>query len=260
MNFQAVLKYSGKVQDVLEYQDDRDIVREMKLAHKRWASEYDKIVSAFWRPGDDIGIVCRRIWEYLKSLKYKRETEYFQTVKSPGAIVRDDAPGGRDCKHFSLFAAGVLDAIRRRMGKKADFRWFFLFVSNRRFDYPTHVLIEVDTGGEKIYLDAVEKSFNFRRNWFYQEKVNAMLSRVSGLSGVCGCSDSPSAENSSGGGYLPAAPATVPDAAFQTGLSQPVTITAKKPVLAGLNWLEIILLAGVAVGAIYAVNKKGKNG
>lgn len=243
--------YRGHIKDVVDFQDETDIINEMLNAHRRWASEYDKISDYFLK--SDLYATCEALWEFLKSLPYKVESEELQTVKSPAAILTDDAAGGRDCKHYSLFAAGVLDSLRRK--GRLDCDWCFLFASTREH-YPTHVLVMVEYP-EVIYLDAVEKSFDYeRKNFIFTQKVNSMLASVSGLTKIgCDCDTSQSSSSSQNSGYLPIQPGSG-DIAFSTGLSNPVTITAPKK--AGFTWWEILLLLGGAAGLMYALFSDNK--
>lgn len=270
MNRQSVLRYltpvQGIEQDVVDFQDAHDIIREIKRCHQEWVNEYDKVAWMFWRGNP--WKTCYEIWKFIKdNLPYRLESEYLQTVKSPAAILDyEKVPGGIDCKHYSLFSAGIIDALKRQ-GKPLD--WSFVFVSTRPSDYPTHVFVEcIGPNGDPIWLDGVEKSFNFKgRKYFYFKKIkiNTMLKSISGL-GVMGCTSCSDVQQAmsikspgsgvqygGGNGYVTNPPGCDPLSDPNCTVSLPeVTIPAK----AGLSLLEKVLLIGAAVGLLFAISKR----
>lgn len=246
---QLVSRPEGKEKDVVMDQDVYDIITGMLRFHKKWAKEYDKICEIFW--AGDVRNTAFRIWSFLKDqIPYRLESDRMQTVKSPGAILLyDKMPGGTDCKHYSLFAAGVLDALKR---KGYPVKWVYRYVSYK-YDDPTvhHVFVVAKDGNTEYWIDPVLNKFNDRSKKYYyyiDKKPKSMLAEISGI-GDC---TTQYITNPSGG--------DMPGVAFSAA-SCPVTITASKSQnlgawFAGLSSIEKILLIGLLVGVAYSMIKK----
>lgn len=173
--------------EITESQSVNDIMQAIKKAHKLHAKDYDKIYQYFI--GIDEFETCENIFDFLRAnTKYFIESEEQQTVKSPAAILHEK---NIDCKNYSLFAGGVLDAINR--SGKMYIPYVYRFVSDSIFSTtPNHVFICAfpnDANGE-IWIDAIPqiKRFNDRINFFYStdKKYNTMLYSVSGVNNKIG--------------------------------------------------------------------------
>jgi len=246
-------KPSGIRRDMVMDQDAVDIINGMLRAHRKWARQYDKIYKLFI--GDNIEDICYGLWKFIKQIPYRVETENLQTVKSPQAIVwYNDVPGGIDCKHYSLFIAGVLDAMRRNGIK---IKWAYRFVSYKNGDdTPHHVFVVVwDNDGREIWIDGVLNGFDVKKGyyWFIDYKYNSMLSSISGLGDTTMYlnTQNQSAQNTC---YPTITQSSSPETAFGVQ-GCPVTITASKDRSvsdwwASLNnterWL-LIILGGIVV-------------
>jgi hypothetical protein len=92
--------------------------------------------------------------------------------------------GHGDCKHYSGFIAGVIDAVNRKTGAGID--WVYRFASYDIFDpTPVHVFIVVKDYGREIWIDPVLKKLNQRDpqpTYFIDKKIsNSMpLIRIAG--------------------------------------------------------------------------------
>lgn len=175
--------FTGKKILVINDQDTSDIIQEMKKAHKIYAADYDKISSFFWK--GNVYLTCKFLWNYLKThVKYSIEPESRQSVKSPAAIISTGIynNGMNDCKHYSLFAGGVLDSLKRK-GKKIN--WVFRFANYKLFQKtPHHVFIVVFDNNKEIWIDPVLSNFNEKKS--YINKIDKMpLYSISGI----GCQD-----------------------------------------------------------------------
>lgn len=173
--------YQGKKVLILGNQSADDIINEITLAHKKYASHYDKIAAKFWKGNlTDTG---KYIFDFLKkNVNYSIEPDRSQSVKSPASIIATGIykNGYNDCKHYSLFISGVLDALRRQ-GKKIN--WKYRFANYRWFtDEPQHVFIVADDGKNEIWIDPVLKTFNERKGYINKiDKKNPMaLYSISG--------------------------------------------------------------------------------
>lgn len=172
--------YTGRKVKLAESQSTNDIIKEILAAHKKYASDYDKIAPQFWR--GSVRTSCKYVFNFLKkNVKYKIEPDSRQSVKSPAAIIATGANGGyNDCKHYSLFFAGLLDAWKRS-GKKINFCYRF---ANYRFldNKPHHVFVVVNPGGSEIWCDAVLSSFDEKKQ--YVNKIDKKPMALYSISGV----------------------------------------------------------------------------
>ena len=110
--------FANNKQLLVDDQDTDDIISHILKAHKKYASDYDKISDYFWK-GNAVD-TSHFVFDFLKkNVVYSIEPESRQSVKSPAAILSTGAykSGGNDCKHYSLFQAGIYDSLRRK-GKK----------------------------------------------------------------------------------------------------------------------------------------------
>lgn len=161
---------------IKDRQGTADIVNEILKTHELYAADYDRIYQYF--DTGNIYETCRGIWEFLKyNLVYNAENDSEQSTKSPSAILH---PGEKiDCKHYSLFAGGVLDAIKRNEGD--TWKWNYRFVSYYPGESIGHVFVVVNDGSE-IWLDPVLTSFDQRKKYSSKlDKAPMALVRISGI-------------------------------------------------------------------------------
>lgn len=153
-----------------------DIMREVLTAHRLFSVDYDSIAADFWK--GNIYSTCENLWRFCKrSIRYKVESEGNQTTKSPAAMLTQ-AIG--DCKHYSGFIGGVLDALKRQ-GKNIN--WCYRFAAYNSWGrVPEHVFIVVKDKGREIWIDPVLKNFDekLRPSYSTDKKIN-MLTRISGI-------------------------------------------------------------------------------
>lgn len=159
-----------KNESVLIVQDQKvsDIIRQILTAHERNAHYYDAIALDF--DGKDVSEICDNLVDFIShEIKYKQEPESKQTVAIPASILTN---GYGDCKHYSSFAGGVLDALTRLTGKKID--WCYRFVSYNYFSrQPHHVFVVVFDGDEEIWIDPVPGADKHSPVWQLDKKVKA---------------------------------------------------------------------------------------
>jgi hypothetical protein len=165
-------------------QDTTDIIEAMLKTHRQYKNEYDKIAGYFWT-GSVIG-TCEKIFDFLKNnVEYRIEPDTHQTVKSPAAIIatsliKNGSLGKNDCKHYSLFFAGILDALTRQ-GKKIN--WCYRFANYKagaRTPHHVFVVVNPQTNNE-IWCDAVLDYFNEKKP--YVNKIDKKMSLYS-ISGI----------------------------------------------------------------------------
>lgn len=180
----ALPKFENKYFCLAETQSVNDIMAGIKTAHLEFAPDYDSIAGFFIRPTAEK--TAKAIFDFLKfNTIYQMESDKKQTVKSPGAILET---GKIDCKHFSLFAAGVLDAINRTGKLKIPYAYRFVS-DNILTPEPGHVFVVINPGTDnEIFIDPIPQveNFNDRITYYYStdKKIKSMLYKVSGIDPV----------------------------------------------------------------------------
>ncbi len=153
-------------------QSTGDIINAILDAHKRHAGDYAKI-SSFFNAGSNRD-TARKIYNFLKgNVKYIIEPGSKQTVKSPSAIL---AQGYGDCKHYSLFAGGILQNL--------GIPFVYRFASYRVFNKePQHVFVVVNPGTKnEIWIDPVLNKFDYKKAYTYATDRKPMaLYSISGV-------------------------------------------------------------------------------
>jgi len=172
--------FGGRKNIIVHEQGTDDIIKAMLAAHKIYAPEYDKIAAYFYT--GDIKTTCYKIWKFLKdNIKYIIDSETSQKIMSPAAIL---AYQGNDCKNYSLFTIGILDALKRKglITNKICYR----FASYKVLDeVPHHVFGVIEVGGEEIWIDAVLPSLNNKKSYYH--KIDYMpLYSISGTNDQIG--------------------------------------------------------------------------
>lgn len=178
--------YMGNAATVVDDHNVFDIVSEVTRAQKFFASDYDGIAKKFWK-GNAIA-TYRNLFDFCKrEFVYRIESEKLQTTRSPAAIVETAKTVGVDCKHYSLWIAGVLASLK---GMGYDVGEVYLrFVSYDIDDkLPGHVFVVAVYRGKEYFIDCVLSAFDKRTpNYFYKldKKINVMpLQRISGMNKV----------------------------------------------------------------------------
>lgn len=163
---------------IRQRQGTDDIIKEIIKTHSLYETDYDRIYPLF--DTGNIYNTCNAIWNFLKyNLVYNEESGEEQSVKSPSAILHQNE--NIDCKHYSLFAGGVLDAIR--VNEKDPWTWCYRFATDKRNTYePTHVFVVVFDGKREIWIDPCMASFDYHKKWeYFIDKQPMSLVRISGV-------------------------------------------------------------------------------
>jgi hypothetical protein len=162
---------------IKQRQGTNDIIKEILKTHELYETDYDDIFALF--DTGEINSTCENIWTFLKyNLTYNEESGEEQSVKSPAAILhRGEAI---DCKHYSLFAGGVLDAIKQNYNE--PWTWCYRFATDKTGSKePTHVFVVVFANGKELWIDPCLYAYNYHRKWtFYIDKQPMSLVRISG--------------------------------------------------------------------------------
>ena len=254
--------FTGK-KDVITYnQDTKDIISGILHIHDKYRSEYDKIYKFF--DGGSIDQTAYNVWEYLKdNFKYRIEPEDMQILRSPSAIIGSDS-FGIDCKCYSLFSAGIMDAYRRNTGVNFDLA--YRFASYDPFDTtPQHVFAVIKDNGNEYWIDPVLDEYDQKKQPYYFKDKNIQNMALVALSGV----GDPQITTTGGNWWetiLNSAPSiisafnpqpTYGGGAYQTqygSYGTPSTYTSQ-PASTGIS-TNTLLLVGVGGLALYFILKK----
>jgi hypothetical protein len=180
--YNRLTPYTNSKQTLVHDQQVSDIISAMLNAHVKYASEYNKIAQSF--AGRNVKSTARNIYDFLKkNVNYVVEDDNQQMIKSPSAIIYTGKTTGSDCKNYSLFTAGILDALNR-----AGFpiNWTFRFASYRMFDKMPHhvfVVINPDTNNE-IWVDPVLNGFDYKKQYYYKLDKKPKNMSLIALSGI----------------------------------------------------------------------------
>lgn len=168
--------YRGNKKVIVETQSTNDIVNGIMQHHQQYASEYDKIYKYF--VGDNVEDTCRNVFDFIKqNIPYKIEPDKSQMLRSPAAILVSN----NDCKCYSLFTNGILDAYRRNTGKNFDLYYRFAGYNGKNIE---HVFSFLTNGKKDLWIDAVLPTFDNRKQptFISDKKIKPMaLISVSGF-------------------------------------------------------------------------------
>lgn len=176
-------KFGNKKELVTWRQSVNRLMKEIVKAHNDFKNDYYRIDSLF--DTGDIYTTSQKLWEFCKyNLKYKEEGDDSQSVKSPAGILQ---PGETvDCKHYSLFIGGILDAISEYEGVD-DWKWFYRFACYDSSKIPCHVFVVVKTiQGKEIWIDPVLDSFDRHKQptHFIDERPMSGIGAIYKISGI----------------------------------------------------------------------------
>ena len=178
-NFNNLPAFRGIKQVITKDQSTQDIMNEVFRAHFVFKKDYDLLLDYF--SAVDPVKLAQQVFTFCKdNIKYKIETENLQSTRSPAGILY---LRNGDCKHFSGFVAGILDAARRMYKQK--FQLYYRFASYDLLDdMPAHVFVILKVDGKEYWIDPVLKHFNTRTpypTFFTDKKIPMALVRLSGL-------------------------------------------------------------------------------
>jgi len=176
--------FTNKSSLLVDNQNTTDIIKQIIETHNLYKKDYDKIAGYFWK--GNTKDTCKYLFNFLKdNVKYSIEPDSRQSVKSPSAILATGkfSNGKNDCKHYSLFQAGVYDALCR-MGKKID--WCYRFANYKLFSTtPHHVFIVVKIKGIEYWCDPVLETWNNRKPYINKIDKKMSLYSISGIGSHC---------------------------------------------------------------------------
>lgn len=141
-------------------QNVSDIIEQVLRAHEANKKYYDSFAHLF--EDSSLKKTCDGLYSFVsENVKYVEEPEEEQTTALPSAIL---SLGKGDCKHYSSFIGGVLDALNRQ---GENIKWCYRFCSYKVLhDTPHHVFICVtDKDGSEIWIDPVPGADELTPTW-----------------------------------------------------------------------------------------------
>lgn len=173
--------YSGRKLIYQKNQGVSDVIAGISATHGKYVQQYDKIAPQF--AGGGPMEVCSKLWHFLKkNCHYVIEPDSAQTLRSPSAILElgKNPNIGLDCKSYSLFIGGCLDALNR---KGYNIPWCYRFASYRWYDpMPHHVfVVAFPNTDHEIWIDPVLSSFNQKKNYYFKTDRKMALIGISGV-------------------------------------------------------------------------------
>ena len=165
LNQKKVLKYN---------QTTKDIISELLKSHRLNENEYNKIYKFF--EASTIEKTLKNLFDFCKqNIDYRIESGDSQSLKSPAAIL---IQGYGDCKQYSQFVGGVLDAINRN---SKPINWVYRFSSYNVNKDIQHVFIVVKVKSGEIWCDPVLNYLNERKEYNFKKDKNMSLYQISGF-------------------------------------------------------------------------------
>jgi len=165
---------------IVSNQSTGDIIKQIIDTHNKYKNDYDKISDQFWK--GNVKNTCKYLFNFLKkNVVYSIEPDYRQSVKSPAAILATGqySTGGNDCKHYSLFQAGILDSLKRK-GKSID--WCYRFANYKLFSTtPHHVFVVVKINGKEFWCDPVLNYWDQKKPYINKIDKKMSLYSISGI-------------------------------------------------------------------------------
>ncbi len=178
--------YTATKKTLVANQSISDIKKAILKAHELDKKQYSIIAPYFI--GNTVEKTCENIFDFLrKNVNNVVENIDNQSIKTPSAIVATGYTSGSDCKNYSLFTGGILDAINRSGLQKIPLAYRFAKYQQSDGSYLNHVFIVVYPNTKKeIWVDCISDVpyFNHKKtpNFFKDYKINSMaLNRISGI-------------------------------------------------------------------------------
>lgn len=144
--------YRDEWELIKETQYVPDIIQEVCAAHRMFSGYYDCFSDLFYKP--DPARVADSLYDFCKKyLVYREEPVKLQTSAIPAGIIERGYITGQgvDCKHYSLFCAGVIGSLNRLYGRCCDAD--FYFVGYDGATEPYHVYVCVRDEEKDIWVD-----------------------------------------------------------------------------------------------------------
>lgn len=124
-----------------------DIINTIHKAFPAAVEQMRSVLPAY--KGNGPNDTAKRLWDFLKSLRYQADTTLTQKIKLPARLASD---GIGDCKSYSLLAAAGMQA--------AGYPSLFRYSNYDGSPKPSHVYAITPTPNGEIIIDGVWSEFN----------------------------------------------------------------------------------------------------
>lgn len=166
--------YKGQKKVIKYDQNTNDIIVNLLKSHQDNKTEYDKIYKNF--ECSTINDTLQKLFNFCKeNIKYKIESSDKQSLKTPSAIL---IQGYGDCKQYSQFIGGILDAINRN-SRKLDL--CYRFTSYKNDKNIQHVFVVIKVNGREVFIDPVLNYLDEKKNYTFKKDKKMSLYSISGL-------------------------------------------------------------------------------
>ena len=143
-----------KSETLSTFQSAEEIIKALKRAEYE-SRDASKALQKYFNESDKKKVAAK-VWYFLRNeLIYLAEPKSNQTARTINRILHDalNKNATVDCKHYSVFAVGVLNAC----GVPA---WFTFVGQNRNVKKPNHVYASALINGRIYCIDACRKHFD----------------------------------------------------------------------------------------------------
>lgn len=149
---------------IKEHPSTNDIIKAILEFHDKNHEQYDGM-SQVWMPVQGLLLeTCRDIFQFAtNNILFEIEPDTDQTVKSLDALLRT---GKGDSKHFAMFYAGMLCAMKRSGDERIESVVYRFGSADKKKDIH-HVFIIVN---DTIFLDAC-RPFN-DHNYIFETQID----------------------------------------------------------------------------------------
>lgn len=165
--------FNGNTDIIVREQDDKDIIRQVLKAHTLCASQYDAIAPKFAMLPEPV--IYDELFNFcMNNLPYTAESGEYQSTRTPAGILATVKAMGVDCKHYSGFIGGVLDAVGRLTGRPFDWNYRFAGYETENESDMDHVyIVAVTDYGDELWLDpAPVKNIGLGYTYYVKRKFN----------------------------------------------------------------------------------------
>jgi len=183
MNKKEILKELQPFLDnkilVKKRQSVNNIIEGVLNTHDKYINEYKKIYHFF--DGQTVEDIAQNLFVFLKNnVPYKAESEHFQTLRSPSAILSLPA----DCKSYSLFIAGVLKAYNIFENENITYSFRFAGYDKKSNSYEHVFIVLYPNTSKELWIDVCLNYLDERKKpYIYTDKIYKPMALYT-LSGV----------------------------------------------------------------------------
>lgn len=180
---QKLNSYKNNKVVIVDDQTTSDIISGIINTNNKYAKEYEKILPYF--EDDNLIETAKNVFDFLKkNCKYVIESTKLQTLRSPASIIATGKTKGCDCKSYSLFFMGILNAYIKKYKLKNKICFRFAGYDGKDIG---HVFVVFKDNDKEYWCDCVLDYFNDRSKTPTKFKdKNMALVQISGVPKIAG--------------------------------------------------------------------------